>query len=150
MKKLITSSTIAVSVGLVLVLVGGILRSITFDTAFNPATLANASFTIGYLIAVLSGVLLAGCSIVSVIQGGDAKKLMMTACIITVVGITMVLTGAVLGTITSWGSGVGQFNPTNTNAFNSVLNTIGYLATTLAGVVFVATAIATNVAREKK
>ena len=149
MKKLKVTSLVTLSVGLALVTVGGVLRSINFDTSvFNPATLASAMFTVGYLMAVLSGVLLTGSAVVGAIKGGEAKKLMLTTVIIAAVGLTMVLTAAVLGTITTWGTTTGTFNPTNTNALNTALNTIGYLSATLSGVVLVATAVATVTKQE--
>ena len=151
MKKLVVSSAVILAVGLTLVLVAGILRSVTFDTTvFNPATLANAMSTIGYLVAALAGVILAGCACVTVARGGDAKKVMTTSMIIAAVGLVLILTSAVFGTIpgTTWGTGVGSFNPTSTNALNAALNTVGYLAAVLAGVVLVASGVA-NVTRKQ-
>ena len=145
-----TISIATASVGLALILVAGVIRSITFDvTSFNPATLTNAFFTIGYLVATVSGVILAGCAISNVVKGGDSKKLMMTSIIIAVVGITLVLISAALGTVPAgtWGTGTGSFNPGNANALNAALSTVGYLAATLAGVILVTVAV-TSVTKE--
>jgi len=144
-------SLITLSVAVALVLTAGILRSITFDTAtFNPTPLANAFFTIGYLVAALSGVVLAGAVIANVVKGGDTKKAILFSAIIVAVGITLVLVAAVLGTIpaTTWGTGVGTFNPAAANALNAALNTIGYLTAVLAGVILVALTVARVVKNE--
>ena len=144
MKKLMVSATIILAVSLTLVLVAGILRSVAFDTTvFNPATLANALSTIGYLIAAFAGVILAGCTCISIAKGADVKKIIMTSMIIASVSLVLILTSAVLGTIPSatWGTGTGSFNPTTTNGLNAALSTIGYLGAVLAGVVLVASGV---------
>jgi len=146
MKKLIITSAITLAVAVTLVLVASILRSITFDS-FNPTTLANAFSTLGMLIAAISGVVLAGSAVANAIKGGNIERTILVAAVITAVGIFFVLTAAVLGTIT-WTTGTGAFNPTATNGFNVALNSLGYLAATLAGVVLVAMAVANTVKKE--
>jgi len=144
MKKLMIASTIILTVGVALVLIAGVLRSVGFDTTvFNPATLASAMATIGYLIGALAGVVLAGCTCISIAKGADVKKIMTTSMIIAAVGLVLILTSAVFGTIPSgtWGTGAGSFNPTNTNGLNAALNTVGYMAAVLAGVVLVASGV---------
>ena len=140
MKKLMVSSTIVLAVSVTLVLIAGIFKSITFDTSvFNPATLIAALSTIGYLVGALAGVVLAGCTCISIAKGADVKKIMMTSMIIASIGLVLILTSAVFGTIpgTTWGT----FNPTVTNGLNAAMNTIGYMATVLAGVVLVAAGV---------
>ncbi|MCL2756442.1 MAG: hypothetical protein FWE45_05360 [Firmicutes bacterium] len=150
MKKLMLISLITLSVGIVLVLTAGILRSITFDlTTFNPTTLNNAFTTVGYLIAVLSGVVFTGLVIVSVIKaGGESKKAILFSAVAAAVGLTLVLVAAVLGTIpaTTWGTGTGTFNPNN--GLMAAFNTIGYLVFTLSGVMLVALTVAGVVKKE--
>jgi len=146
MKKLMVTSTIVLVAALTLVLAAGVLRSITFSGDFSPATLATAFITLGYLAAAISGVILAGCAAVHVARGGDAKKALVISAIITAVGVALVLIAAVFGSI-SWSGG---FNPglVSGTALSAIMNTIGYLAATLAGVVLTVMAVA-NVARKE-
>ena len=143
MKKLVLTSTITLAVAVALIFVASVLRSIAF-VDFNPATLANAFYTIGYLVAVLSGVIITGCTCVSAVKGTDLKKTILFAVIIAAVGVALVLISAVFGSI-AW---TGTFNPGTANGLNSALSSIGYLAATLAGVVLVALSVA-NVVKEE-
>ena len=61
MKKFIITTIVLLSVGLAMVLVGSILQGVNWSTAdFNGDPFASALTTIGYLVAVLSGVVLTG------------------------------------------------------------------------------------------
>ncbi|MCL2540797.1 MAG: hypothetical protein FWE53_05275 [Firmicutes bacterium] len=154
MKKLMNISLIILGVGLVLILVGGLLRSIQFDASFTPANLANAFFSIGYLATVLTGVILAAGAVVSIVKGGDVKKLILWSVIIVGVGLTLVLTAAVLQSITTWpaliATNVGAFNPTAGTALAGAMNSVGYLAATLGGVVLVAASVLGLIKPEEK
>jgi len=152
MKKLMLITLITLSVGLTLVLTAGILNSIQFDTAnFNPATLINAFFVIGYLTAAISGVVLVGCTIIHVVKvGGESKRAVLLSAIAVAVGLTLILVAAILGTIpaATWGTGTGSFNPNRANALSAAMNTVGYLTAILSGVMLVALSVAGVVKKE--
>lgn len=74
MKKFIITTIVLLSVGLAMVLVGSVLQGINWSTAdFNGDHLANALSTIGYLVAVLSGVVLTGLGVSTAILGNCKK-----------------------------------------------------------------------------
>lgn len=74
MKKFILTTIVLLSVGLAMVLVGSVLQGINWSTAdFNGDYLANALSTIGYLVAVLSGVVLTGLGVSTAILGNCKK-----------------------------------------------------------------------------
>ncbi|MCL2483926.1 MAG: hypothetical protein FWD89_03770 [Firmicutes bacterium] len=155
MKRLALTSTIVLTVALVMVLTAGIINSIQFDTTvWNPTTLTTAMFTTGYLAAAFSGVVLVAVTVVGTVRGeGDVKKLVCVSTCVVAVGVALILTAAVFGTIptATWGTGNGSFNPgRTTQALTPTLNTLGYLAAMLGGVVLVATTVATAVKPEKK
>lgn len=74
MKKFILTTIVLLSVGLAMVLVGSVLQGINWSTQdFNGDYLANALSTIGYLVAVLSGVVLTGLGVSTAILGNCKK-----------------------------------------------------------------------------
>ncbi|MDR0850621.1 MAG: hypothetical protein LBN07_04050 [Christensenellaceae bacterium] len=79
MKKLMLVSAIVLGVGLTLVLVAGILASITsWGGGFNPTagtpSLVSVFSNIGYLAAVLAGVTFVSTAIATAIRGEDKDK----------------------------------------------------------------------------
>ena len=62
MKKLITAVIIILAVGLAMVLVGSILQGIDWTSTpdFDGTAFASALVNVGYIVAMLSGVVLAG------------------------------------------------------------------------------------------
>ena len=60
MKKILMSTVIVLSVGLAMVLIGSILNGISWSSDFNGASFADALTSIGYIVAMLSGVVLTG------------------------------------------------------------------------------------------
>ena len=75
MKKFILTTIVLLSVGLAMVLVGSVLQGINWSTAdFNGDPLASALTTIGYLVAVLSGVVLTGLGVSTAILGNCKKE----------------------------------------------------------------------------
>ena len=69
MKKLITTAIVILSVGIAMILVGSILKGITWSADFNGADLASALNNIGYIAATLSGIVLAGLGVATAIKG---------------------------------------------------------------------------------
>lgn len=75
MKKFIITTIVLLSVGLAMVLVGSILQGVNWSTAdFNGDPFASALTTIGYLVAVLSGVVLTGLGASTAILGNCKKE----------------------------------------------------------------------------
>ncbi len=75
MKKFIITTIVLLSVGLAMVLVGSVLQGINWSTAdFNGDPFASALTTIGYLVAVLSGVVLTGLGVSTAILGNCKKE----------------------------------------------------------------------------
>ena len=60
MKKILMSTVIVLSVVLAMVLIGSILNGISWSSDFNGASFADALTSIGYIVAMLSGVVLTG------------------------------------------------------------------------------------------
>lgn len=60
MKKILMTTVIVLSVGLAMVLVGSILNGISWSSDFNGASFADALTSVGYIVAMLSGVVLTG------------------------------------------------------------------------------------------
>lgn len=148
MKKLSRASMITLAVGLTLVLVSAVLVAVRTTTWTGKTQLTDTLTSIGYLVSALSGVLLTGCAVVGVVKGGDVKKLLISATIIVAVGITMVIAAGVLGSVS--GKITGFDVGTTTTGFAGTLNTIGYLASVLAGVLLVASGVVSAVKDEKK
>ena len=78
MKKLMVTSAIILSVGITLVLIAGVLASITWTGSFNPTagtpSLVSVFNNIGYLAAVLAGVTLTATAVATAIQDHGNKK----------------------------------------------------------------------------
>lgn len=76
MKKVLLATVIILSVGLAMVLVGSILQGITWSSGFDGTAFAQALNSIGYIVAMLSGVALTGLGISYAIKGDskDEKK----------------------------------------------------------------------------
>lgn len=74
MKKFVTTAVIVLSVSLALILVGGILQGITWSTGFNGTAFANALNNIGYIAAMLSGVVLTGFGVATAVKGNSEKE----------------------------------------------------------------------------
>ncbi|MDR0462193.1 MAG: hypothetical protein LBG88_02550 [Christensenellaceae bacterium] len=147
MKKVMLSSTIVTSVGLILIVIAAILKSVVISANnFDVAFLTTAFDSTGYLAAVLGGVLLTSMSIVEVVKGkGDAKKLTMASVILTVVGVTLVLAAAILNAVR------GSINTVDftINNIAAVMSQIGYLTAILAGVLLTSMTVA-GVVKEGK
>lgn len=69
MKKLVTTTIVILSVALAMILVGGVLKGITWTGDFNGDSLASALSTIGYVAAMLSGVVLTGLGVAMAVKG---------------------------------------------------------------------------------
>ncbi len=74
MKKLITTTIVILAVGLAMVLVGSVLQGITWSSSFDGTTLASSLTTIGYIVAMLSGVVLTGLGVAYAIKGDCSKE----------------------------------------------------------------------------
>ena len=148
MKKVMLSSAIVTSVGLVLIIVSAVLKSVVIATTnFNVEYLTAAFDAIGYLMAVIGGVIWAATEIAAVIKGQiDAKKLTLASIIATSVGVTLILAAAILNSVR------GAINTTNftINAIAAVFGQIGYLVAILSGIVLASMTIAGVVTDNKK
>lgn len=71
MKKCVKTAIVILAVGLAMVLVGSILQGITWGNGFNGALLAAALNNIGYIAAMLSGVVLTGFGVAAAVHGED-------------------------------------------------------------------------------
>lgn len=69
MKKLLTASIVVLAVGLVMVIVGGALRGIDWQLGFDGQYIANALNNIGYIVTLLSGIVLTATAISCAIKG---------------------------------------------------------------------------------
>lgn len=75
MKKLITTVIIILAVGLAMILVGGILQGISWQTPdFDGTAFASALNNVGYIVAMLSGVVLAGLGVAYAIKYDGKEK----------------------------------------------------------------------------
>ena len=73
MKKLTLTTIIILGIGLAMILVGAVLEGIVnWGTGFNGDALASALTTIGYIVAMLSGVVLTGMGIAYAIKSGSS------------------------------------------------------------------------------
>lgn len=70
MKKTMFTTLIIFSVGIALILVGSILQGISWGTGFDGTTFASALNNIGYIVTLLSGVVLMALGISTAIKGG--------------------------------------------------------------------------------
>ena len=154
MKKLSVSASITLSIGLAMIIVGAVLRSIWGLSAgagstFNAATLATAFESVGYVLAVISGVILAAYFIVGAVKGESTKKVTIATIVLLAVGLAMVVIGAVLGSVTSLGGVLSADKPFIATNISSALNTIGYLMAMLSGVVLAAVCVSGAFNKEK-
>ncbi len=78
MKKLITAVIIILAVGLAMVLVGSILQGIDWTSTpdFDGTAFASALVNVGYIVAMLSGVVLAGLGVAYAVRydGKECSK----------------------------------------------------------------------------
>lgn len=74
MKKLTLTTIIILGIGLAMVVVGAILQGISWGSGFNGDALASALNNIGYITAMLSGVVLTGTGIAYAIKNGSECK----------------------------------------------------------------------------
>ena len=74
MKKTLTTPLVILAVGLAMVLLGSVLKGITWGSGFSGAELAIAFNNIGYIVSVLSGVVLAAVGISCAIKGDADNK----------------------------------------------------------------------------
>lgn len=71
MKKFLLTTIVVLSVGLAMILIGSILQGITWSTGFDGTSLAEALNNVGYIVAMLSGVVLAGVGVAYAVRGED-------------------------------------------------------------------------------
>lgn len=76
MKKLITTAIVLLSVGLAMVLVGGILQGVDWASTgtYDGSFLAIALNNIGYIVATLSGIVLIAVGVASSIKCDKCDK----------------------------------------------------------------------------
>lgn len=76
MKKLITAVIIILAVGLAMVLVGSILQGIDWTSTpdFDGTAFASALNNVGYIVAMLSGVVLAGLGVAYAVKYDGKEK----------------------------------------------------------------------------
>ena len=74
MKKFVTTAIVVLSISLALILVGSILQGITWGTGFNGTAFANALNNIGYIAAMLSGVVLTGFGVATAVKGNSEEE----------------------------------------------------------------------------
>ena len=75
MKKLITTVIIILAVGLAMILVGGVLQCISWQTSdFDGTAFASALNNVGYIVAMLSGVVLAGLGVAYAVKYDGKEK----------------------------------------------------------------------------
>ncbi len=74
MKKLITTTLIILAIGIAMIVVGSVLNGIAWNASFDGTSFASALNNVGYLAAALSGVVLTGVGIVSVIKLSGCDK----------------------------------------------------------------------------
>ena len=73
MKKLTTAVIVFLAVGLAMIIVGSILQGIQWQQNFDGTAFAQALNNVGYIVAMLSGVVLAGIGVASAIKGENCK-----------------------------------------------------------------------------
>jgi hypothetical protein len=71
MKKLMTSVIIILAVGLAMVLLGSLLQGVVWGAGFNGVNMANALVNLGYICAMLSGVVLTGLGVAKAVRHED-------------------------------------------------------------------------------
>lgn len=75
MKKLITTVIIILAVGLAMILVGGVLQGISWQTSdFDGTAFASVLNNVGYIVAMLSGVVLAGLGVAYAVKYDGKDK----------------------------------------------------------------------------
>jgi|GEM_PF-4177225 len=142
MKKLTLTSIIILAVGVSLVIAGAILASLNIDTGnFEPDSLAMAFWTLGYLGAIISAVILAGVTITSAVQGTQSKKMTLSAIVILCSGVAAILIGAVLGSVGTLTSVTADFYVV---PLIEALTWLGYVAAILSAVVLVALCVSSS------
>jgi len=146
MKRMMVSSAIALAIGLTFVFTAAVLLSVEQGINWaGKSEFISLLYTIGYIMAALAGVLFTGCAIMGAIRGGDAKKLMTGAVVVTAVGLSMI----VLYFVVLTGLAVPNTAAFSVDALMQPFNTIGYLLAILGGVTLVACGVA-NVAKGEK
>lgn len=73
MKKLLTTLVVVLAVGLAMVLIGGVLNSVTWTADFDGTKLASALTTVGYIVSVITGVVLAGTGVAYAISTSKSE-----------------------------------------------------------------------------
>lgn len=80
MERAIKISAITLAIGVVMVLVGSVLASITWSAGgFNPTTVTNgislqgAIVNLGWLATIFSGIILTACTVANAITGASKK-----------------------------------------------------------------------------
>jgi hypothetical protein len=147
MKKVMLTSAIVTVVGLALIIISAVLKSIVIGgDDFNVEYLTAAFDAVGYLMAVLGGVLWAATDIAGVVRGSiDARKLTVCSIVAVSIGLTLILTAAILNSLRG-AINTGDFT---INSIAAVFSQIGYLMAILSGVVLVSMAVA-GLAKESK
>ena len=74
MKKIMTSALIVIAVAVAMVLLGSILKSIAWDGDFDGSVIGVALTDLGYIGAVLSGIVLTGVTVASAAKGEDKDE----------------------------------------------------------------------------
>jgi len=154
MKKMPLPAIITLTIGLAMVITGAVLRSIWglsagSNPSFNAVTLAIAFESIGYVLAVISGVVLTAFYIVGAVKGETTKKVTPATVIILSVGLAMVLIGAILASITTLGGPLSADRPFIITHISTALTTLGYLTAMLSGVVLAAVIVSGSFKNEK-
>ena len=74
MKKVLILSTIILSVGLAMVLISSILQGVNWGGTFDGTAFSNALNDIGYIVSMLSGVVVTGAGVSFAIKSGYSEK----------------------------------------------------------------------------
>lgn len=74
MKKLITTTIIILAIGIAMIVVGSVLKGITWSADFDGTQLASAFNNIGYIAAALSGVVLTGSGIATAVKSNNCSS----------------------------------------------------------------------------
>ncbi|MCL2522465.1 MAG: hypothetical protein FWE36_06360 [Erysipelotrichales bacterium] len=72
MKKYASTAIVILSVSLAMVFLGAVLTGVDWGTGFNGAPLADALLNIGYIGAILSGIVLTGIGVSAAVRS-DGK-----------------------------------------------------------------------------
>ena len=75
MKKFIGTAIIILGISLAMVLIGSVLQGITIaGTGFDMQYLSKALVNVGYIAAVLSGIVLTGLGVAFAVKNDEGKK----------------------------------------------------------------------------